>query len=135
MKKYVVTVNGTSYEVMVEEVSNNEGVRPQVTQVVTEAPAPKAAPAPAPAQPKPAAEKPVASGSEGAKVLNCPMPGTIVKVVAKVGDSLKKGDPILVLEAMKMENDIVAPEDCVIASVNVQQGASVNSGDVLVTYN
>ena len=63
------------------------------------------------------------------------MPGSIVKVNVKPGDALKKGDVILVLEAMKMENDITAPSDCTIASVNVNQGASVSTGDVLVTFN
>lgn len=135
MKKYIVTVNGTSYEVMVEEVSNSGNTTPQATQVVKQEPVVKAEPKAAPEQPKQAAPKPVSSGTAGAKAVNCPMPGTIVKVAVKPGDSLKKGDLILVLEAMKMENDIVAPEDCVVASVNVQQGASVNSGDVLITYN
>ena len=134
MKKYVVTVNGTSYEVVVEEVSDSGNVAPQATPVVKQEPVAKAEPAQTPQQPKPAAPKPASTGTAGAKAVNCPMPGTIVKVAVKPGDSLKKGDLILVLEAMKMENDIVAPEDCVVASVNVQQGASVNSGDVQITY-
>jgi biotin carboxyl carrier protein len=90
MKKYVVTVNGTSYEVMVEEVSDSGNVAPQATQVVKQEPVAKAEPAPAPAQPKPTAPKPISTGTAGAKDLNCPMPGTIVKIAVKPGDSLKK---------------------------------------------
>lgn len=131
MKKYVVTVNGTSYEVMVEEVSGNESVQVKtevpVQKIVTEQPVKKAEPV--------APVKPVSSGSQGSKTLSAPMPGTIVKIVAKPGDFIKKGDVLLVLEAMKMENDIVAPEDCTVASINVTQGSSVNSGDILVTFN
>jgi len=67
--------------------------------------------------------------------MTAPMPGTIVKINVKAGDPVKKGDVFLVLEAMKMENDITAPEDCTVASVNVSQGASVSTGDLLVTYN
>jgi biotin carboxyl carrier protein len=63
------------------------------------------------------------------------MPGTILKVNASVGQAVKKGDVLCVLEAMKMENDICAPEDGTVASVNVQKGASVNTDDVLVTLN
>ena len=63
------------------------------------------------------------------------MPGTIVKINVKAGDAVKKGDVFLVLEAMKMENDITSPADCTIASVNVSQGASVSTGDILITYN
>ncbi len=129
MKKYVVTVNGTSYEVMVEEVNGNEST--PVQQV-----APQPAPLKETPAPKPEVKAaPVNSGSNGANKVNAPMPGNIVKISVKPGDSIKKGDVLLVLEAMKMENDIVSPADCVIATVNVSQGASVNSGDVLVTYN
>ena len=63
------------------------------------------------------------------------MPGTVLKLNVKAGDSLKKGDVVIVLEAMKMENDITMPADGVIASVNVTQGASVNTGDVLISFN
>ena len=129
MKKYNVTVNGTVYEVEVEEVGEVASA-----PVVTEAP--KAAPAPAakPAAPK-AAPKAAPTGSAGAVKIEAPMPGTVTKVVAKVGDSVKAGDTLIAFEAMKMEQEIKAPQDGVVASVNVSQGASINQGDLLVSLN
>ena len=116
MKKYKVNVNGTVYEVEIELMGEGEAIS-------------KASAKQAPTAPV----APVAKG-EG-EAVSAPMPGTIVKVNVKPGDSVKKGDVFLVLEAMKMENDVTAPEDCTIASVNVNQGASVSTGDILVTYN
>ena len=113
MKKYRVTVNGTAYEIELEEIA---------AEVVTAQKAePKAAPAPAPAAP--------VSG-DGEKV-TAPMPGNILDVKVKVGDSVKKGDVLLILEAMKMENEIMAGADGKIASVNVNKGDSVETGAVL----
>lgn len=123
MRKFNVTVNGVVYEVEVEEVSGA-------------ASAPVAAPAAAPAAPAAApAPKaaPAATGKAGAVAIKAPMPGTILKINVKVGDSVKKGDVVCVLEAMKMENDICAPEDGVVASVEVAQGASVATDAVVVT--
>lgn len=124
MRKFNVTVNGTSYEVEVEEVGAQATVS---APVAAPAAAPKAAPAPAAA--------PKVQGSAGSTPVNCPMPGTILKMNVSVGQQVKSGDVLCVLEAMKMENDIPAPCDGTVASVNVQKGASVNSGDVLVTLN
>lgn len=124
MKSYTITVNGNVYDVTVEEGAS------------TGAPvaAPKAAPkAAAPAAPKAAA--PAATGSAGSVKVNAPMPGKIVAVKANVGDKVTKGQVILVLEAMKMENDIVAPQDGTVASVNVSVGGSVESGETLATLN
>lgn len=124
MKNYTITVNGNVYDVTVEEGAS--------TGAVTSAPvAPKAAPKAAPAP----AAKPAATGSAGSVKINAPMPGKIVAVKANVGDAVKKGQVVLVLEAMKMENDITAPADCVISSIAVNSGATVATGDVLVTYN
>ena len=117
IKKYIVTVNGTGYEVIVEETAIN----------ATVAAAPAAAPAPKAA--------PVASGSEGSVKVEAPMPGTVLKVNVKVGDKVSAGDAVVVLEAMKMENEIAAPADGVVASVNVNQGASVDTGALLITLN
>ncbi len=125
MKKYNITVNGTAYEVVVEEVDGAESYTAPVA-----APAPAAAPVAA----KPAAPK-AASGAAGANKVTAPMPGTILDVKVSVGQSVKKGDVICVLEAMKMENDIPAPCDGVVASVNVQKGASVSANDCLATLN
>ena len=127
MKKYNITVNGNTYEVIVEEVGA-EGSVPVAAPVFT---APKAAASVAAAAPKAAA--PASAG--GATKVTAPMPGTILDVKVSVGQSVKKGDVICVLEAMKMENDIPAPCDGVIASVSVQKGASVNANDVIATLN
>ena len=122
MKRYSITVNGNVYDVVVEE-ADASGVT-----VAPIASAPVAAPIAAPVA-KPAA-KPAAAG---ATTVTAPMPGTILDVKVSVGQSVKKGDVICVLEAMKMENDIPAPCDGVIASINVQKGASVAANDVLAS--
>ena len=132
MRRFTVTVNGVAYDVVVEE--NQAAPAPVV------APAPIAAPAPVQASPSvqapaPEAPKPVASGSAGAVAMKAPFPGTILKVNASVGDTVKKGDVLVVLEAMKMENDITAPKDGVVASVDVQQGATVVTDTLLLTMN
>ena len=122
MRKFNVTVNGVVYEVEVEEVSGGASA-PAAAPVAAAAPA--AAPAPKAA--------PAATGKAGSVAIKAPMPGTILKINVKVGDSVKKGDVVCVLEAMKMENDICAPEDGVVASVEVAQGASVATDAVVVT--
>lgn len=119
MKNYRITVNGVAYDVAVEEMG--EGA-------ATSTPAPAAAP-------KPAAPKaaPAAAAGAGAVKINSPMPGNILSVKASAGQAVKKGDVLMVLEAMKMENEICAPQDGTIASVQAAAGDSVESGDVLVT--
>ena len=126
MKSYTITVNGTAYEVTVEE--NGNAAAPVAAAPKAAAPAPKAAPAAAPKAAAPA-------GAAGSVSVSAPMPGKVVAVKAAVGQAVKKGDVILVLEAMKMENDIVAPQDGTIASINVSTGDSVESGAVLATLN
>ena len=121
-KKYIVTVNGVSYEVVVEDADPNA--------VYTAAPAaekkPEPAPAAAPAQQAPAASAP----ADGVKI-NAPLPGNILRVEVAAGASVKKGDVLCILEAMKMENEIVAPQDGVIKTVAAAKGSSVNTGDLL----
>ena len=136
MKKYNITVNGTTYEVIVEEADGTVSA-PVYAAPVAPAPTPVAAPAPTAAPTVAPAPKnnPAPAGAQGATKVNSPMPGTILDVKVSAGQSVKKGDVICVLEAMKMENDIPAPADGVIASVNVQKGASVSAGDVLATLN
>lgn len=112
MKNYTITVNGTAYDVTVEE--NGAGVS-----------APAAVAAPAPAAPKKAAA--------GGTPINAPMRGTIVDVKVKVGDKVTNGTVVAVLEAMKMENDIVSDRDGVIASVVVNKGDAVETGAPVVT--
>lgn len=127
MRKFIINVNGKSYEVEVEEVGG---------AVSAPVAAPIAAPAAAPvaAAPK-AAPAPAATGSAGSVSVDAPMPGTVLKVNVKVGDTVTEGQAVVVLEAMKMENEIAAPASGVVASVNVSQGATVNTGDVLITLN
>lgn len=122
MKNYIVTVNGVRYEVSVEEVGESQAPA---------APVRMAAPAPAAAAPA----RKLSSGSAGSVKISAPMPGKILAVKKNAGASVKKGEVILVLEAMKMENEIVAPQDGVIASVNAAAGDSVEAGDVLATMN
>lgn len=131
MKTYNITVNGTTYEVVVEETGSTASAPAYVAPQVA---APVAAPlasTPAPATPK--AQAPTAAA--GATKVTSPMPGTILAVKVSVGQQVKKGDVICVLEAMKMENDIPAPCDGTIASINTQKGASVASGDLLASIN
>lgn len=129
MRKFNITVNGKAYEVLVEEVGAASA--PVAAAPVAAAPvaaAPVAAPAAAPAAPK-------ATGVAGAVSVKAPMPGNIIKVNVKPGDAVKKGDVLVVLEAMKMENDICAPEDGTVASVETSKGATVETDAVLLTLN
>ena len=135
MRKFSITVNGTAYEVEVEELGAGAVAAPVVA-----APAPVAAPvqaaAPAPVAPKAEAKpaaKPAAPAAAGSITISAPMPGNINDVRVSVGQAVKKGDDLIILEAMKMENEIKAPQDGTVASVNVTKGATVNTGDVLVT--
>ena len=112
MKKYRVNVNGTVYEVELEEIT---GAAPAAAAPV---PAPAAAPAAAPA---------------GGEKVCAPMPGTILSVNVSNGIAVKKGDVLMILEAMKMENEIMAPCDGTVTSVSVTKGAAVESGALLCT--
>lgn len=123
MKKYQITVNGNTYEVEVEEVSSGAASAP--VQAAPVAAAPKATAAPA--APK------AAAAPAGTKPITAPMPGTILEVKVSVGQSVKRGETMFILEAMKMENEIPATEDGVVASVDTSKGASVATGAVLAT--
>ena len=131
MKKYNVTVNGITYEVEIEEsgVAASAPAASVATPASAPAPAPAAAPAPAPE----AAPTPAPAGTKGSISVLAPMNGTILAVKVNPGDSVKKGDAVVILESMKMENDIPAPEDGVVASVEVKKGDVVNADAVLVT--
>lgn len=131
MKNYTITVNGNVYEVTVEEGFTGKASAPAARPA---APAP-AAPAPAPAPAAPAAPAPAAAPAAGSITVSAPMPGKILGVKTSVGAAVKKGQVILILEAMKMENEIVAPEDGTVASVNVSVGEMVEPGATLATLN
>ena len=111
MKKYRVNVNGTAYEIELEELTGA-------------APAPAAAPAAAPA--------PAAAAPAGGEQVTSPMPGTILDVKVSQGAAVKKGDVLMVLEAMKMENEILAPKDGTVAQVIVSKGSHVETGSPLI---
>ena len=128
--KYKVTLNGRTYEVEVEA-----GKAMLLDEY--EAIAPAAAPAAAPVAAAPVAAAPAAPAAGGVTVsggesVSAPMPGNILKVNAAVGQSVKAGDVLVVLEAMKMENEIMAPCDGTVSAVPVSKGSTVNTGDLLV---
>lgn len=124
MKNYRITVNGTAYDVAVEEL----GAGTVPAAVPAAAPAAPVAAAPAPAAP-------AAGGTEGSVKIAAPMPGKILAVKANIGQAVKRGDVVMVLEAMKMENEITAPQDGTIAGISVAVGDSVESGDTLASLN
>ena len=111
MKKYRVTVNGTAYEIELEELT---GAAPAAAPAAATAPAPAAAAAPA-----------------GGEQVTSPMPGTILSVNVAAGDAVKRGQVLMILEAMKMENEIMCPCDGKVVSVSVSKGAAVESGALL----
>lgn len=121
MRKFNVNVNGAAYVVEVEEISAGASAAPAPAVQATPA-APKAAPA---------APKAVPVAAAGAEEVKSPMPGNILAVNVKEGDSVKEGDVLMLLEAMKMENEILAPKAGKVTSVQVAKGASVESGDLL----
>lgn len=131
MKYYTITVNGNTYNVSVEE-----GIAAPVTAPAAAAPVAavsQAVAAPAPAPEVPAA--PTTGGSAGSVKVAAPMPGKIISTKAGIGQSVKKGEVILILEAMKMENEIVAPQDGTVASIDVSAGDVVEAGTILATLN
>ena len=124
MKSYTITVNGNVYDVTVEENGS----------VATPVAAPKRAAAPAAPAAAPVAA-PAASGAAGSVKVEAGAAGKIFKIEKKVGDAVKKGDAVLILEAMKMEIPVVAPQDGTVASINVAVGDTVESGALLATLN
>jgi glutaconyl-CoA decarboxylase len=137
MKYYTITVNGNTYNVTVQE-----GIAaPAPAPVYAAAPVPVAAPAPAPvAAPAAPAAAPTpapaaAGGTAGSVKVSAPMPGKILAIKASVGQAVKKGQVLMILEAMKMENEIVSPQDGTVASINATSGQSVEAGTLLATLN
>lgn len=126
--KYIVTLNGKDYAV---EVANGSAEIVSTAAAAPKAAAPVAAPAAAPA-PK-AAPAPAAAAPGAGTTVSAPMPGNVLKVNVKQGDKVTNGQVLLILEAMKMENEIFAPCDGTVTSVCIAVGGSVNSGDVMIT--
>ena len=124
MKNYTITVNGNVYDVVVEEGASTGAPAPAKAPA-----APKAAPAPA------VAAAPKASGAAGGVKVEAGAAGKIFKIEASVGQTVKTGDTIIILEAMKMEIPVVAPQDGTVASIDVAVGDAVEAGAVLATMN
>lgn len=132
MRKFLINVNGNSYEVEVDEITDGSAPasRP-VAPVTTPQAAPvKVAPSKAPAKASAPAPEVVVSG--GQEVIDSPMPGNIWKILVAEGDVVKAGQTILILEAMKMENELVSPKDGKVLKIMTSEGTSVNTGDKLV---
>lgn len=128
MRKFSITVNGQTYEVEVSEIKN--GTIPQSPVQVQQASA--LTPAPMQAQTQTSAPKPETTSGDGEPVTS-PMPGKVVYVSRTTGEKVEEGDEILVLEAMKMGNPIIAPKNGTITSMNVKEGQNVQGGDLLFT--
>lgn len=130
LRKFKISIDGTQYLVEMEEIGAPAGPAPVVAAPAAPA-APAAAPAPAPAAEPAAAPAPAASAPAGAHKQEAPMPGTILDIHVNVGDTVEVNQPVMVLEAMKMESEIVAEQAGTIASINVAKGDMVNPGDLL----
>ncbi len=122
MKRYTITVNGTPYDVTVDEAGASAPV------------AAPAAPTAKACRPGSCCKSLLFQNSEGSIKVEAPMPGTILDVKTSVGASVKSGDVLCILEAMKMENDIVAPADGTVASIAANKGDSVEAGQIIVTF-
>lgn len=131
MRNFRVLVNGNEYKVAIEELEDSVEA-PQEIRPATSVAKPTAARSAAGNPPQPAAGDKSAAGGDSPGNIKAAMPGTILDVKVSVGDAVTRGQALLVLEAMKMENEIMAPHDGVINEVGVAVGASVNSGDLLV---
>ena len=135
--KYTATLNGKQYEVELERIDAYEPM-PRYGEAPAAAPAPvaaPAAPAPAPAAPAPAPAAPAAAPAAGATTVEAPMPGKILNIKVSAGQAVKFGETVIVMEAMKMETEIVAPADGTVAQILVKAGDAVDTGAALVTLN
>ena len=130
LRKFKIKVDGQEYQVEMEEIGAVAAPAP----VALAAPAPAAPAAPA-VEEAPAPAAPVASTPAGADAMPSPMPGNILRVLVNVGDTVTENQPLMILEAMKMENEIVAPKAGVVAGIHVKEGQVVNPGDALITIN
>lgn len=134
LRKFKISIDGTQYLVEMEEVGAPQPTPADaVPAPAAPAPAPATAPAAAPAPAPEPAPAPAAPAVAGSFAQTAPMPGTILDIHVKVGDTVAANQPVMVLEAMKMENEVVAEQAGTIASINVEKGAMVNPGDTLFT--
>ncbi len=125
MKSYTITVNGNVYDVTVEEKTGAGGASAGAAQTAAPQPAPAPAPQPAPA----------AAASAGGVSIEAGAAGKVVEIVAEPGTQVARGDTVLILEVMKMETPVVAPEDGTVASIEVTKGQQVAAGELLATLN
>lgn len=140
MRRFNVTVNGKTYAVEVEEVGGQGGFTVQqvpvqqapVQQAPVQAPPVQKAPEPTPEEPKTQKAEPVIGEGE---LMTAPMPGTILDILVTEGQRVSKGDTVIILEAMKMENEIAAAADGVVSKIYTSKSATVNAGDPLMTIN
>jgi biotin carboxyl carrier protein len=130
MKMFRIRVNGNEYEVEVEEITSPQG-NPSAMKTAADPARQQQTNTPAASQ----AVKPAAAPAqvrEGAEAIAAPMPGTIVDILVQAGAQVKSGQTLIILEAMKMQNEILATHDCTVAEVHIAKGASVNAGDLLI---
>ena len=135
LRKFKIKVDGKEYLVEMEEIGAVAPAAPVAPAPVAPAPAP-AAPASEPAaEASPAPAAPVSVAPAGADAMPSPMPGTILRILVNVGDTVAENQPLMILEAMKMENEIVASKAGVVSGIHVANGQEVNPGDALITIN
>ncbi len=132
MRKFKINVNGVSYEVEVEEIGSASYAPAQAVQTAAPAPAPVAVSAPVAAAPAAAPAPVTATPVEAGTQIKSPMPGTILDIKVSVGDMVKQGDVLMILEAMKMENEIQAAGVGKVVGIHTSKGAAVNAGELLI---
>ncbi|MDY4762316.1 acetyl-CoA carboxylase biotin carboxyl carrier protein subunit [Streptococcus thoraltensis] len=134
LRKFKISVDGKEYLVEMEEIGGTPAPAAQLPSAQPQPSAPQAPVVEAPVEPAPAPAA-APSAPAGADALSAPMPGTILKVLVNVGDTVSENQPLMILEAMKMENEIVASSAGTVSAIHVTPGQTVNPGDGLITIN
>ncbi|WP_454919994.1 acetyl-CoA carboxylase biotin carboxyl carrier protein subunit [Abiotrophia defectiva] len=135
LRKFKIKVDGKEYLVEMEEIGAVAPAAPVAPAPVAPAPAPAAPVSEPAAEASPAPAAPVSVAPAGADAMPSPMPGTILRILVNVGDTVVENQPLMILEAMKMENEIVASKAGVVSGIHVANGQVVNPGDALITIN
>ena len=135
LRKFKIKVDGKEYLVEMEEIGAVAPAAPVAPAPVAPAPAPAAPVSEPAAEASPAPAAPVSVAPAGADAIPSPMPGTILRILVNVGDTVAENQPLMILEAMKMENEIVASKAGVVSGIHVANGQVVNPGDALITIN